>query len=87
MIKRRPRSPSLEPWDKETKLDQWVTPDVETALETALAELTHQLDRMRHCDRDQQKEHLLALMEGRLQVAREAVYSLRRRVANDKRLR
>ena len=68
----------------ETRFDRWQAEDIYTVLETQVGEVTHLLDRYRHCDR-QQKEGVLESCDVKLRTAVQAVTAMRRRVANDKR--
>jgi hypothetical protein len=68
----------------ETRFDRWQTEDVHTTLETQVAEVTHLLDRLPHCDA-QQKEGVLESCDVKLRTALQCVQTMRRRVANDKR--
>ena len=70
----------------ETRFDRWPSEDVYTALETQIGEVTHSLDSYHRCD-EQQKEALLERTEVKLRTALQAVQTLRKRVANDKRFR
>jgi multidrug resistance efflux pump len=82
LFQRRATATTAEPT---TRFDRWSPDDVYMALETALAEVTHQVDAYRACDA-QQKAAVLESVDTRLQIALMAAQSLRRRASLGQRI-
>jgi hypothetical protein len=70
----------------ETRFDRWQVEDIYTMLETQVGEVTHLLDRYRHCDA-KQKEGVLEACDVKLRTSVQAVQALRRRVVSEKSFR
>lgn len=86
MVIRLKKSRAEEPLSPETRFSGWSKPDLYTAMETALSELTHLADALVRCKNDREQTiHVLGLMDAQFRSGQQALASLRRKVVNDKR--